>query len=57
VDFQKFNEEHPASGESFYMSGAAQNNSWYHKNSKAMWNKVFDAVFFIRKMYPCRKAD
>jgi erythromycin esterase len=52
VDFKKFNRSEPDWKEDFYMSGATLNNR-YHTNSKAQWNRIFDGVFFIRKMYPC----
>ena len=51
VDFNKYNISNNID-EEFYMSGAI-NGSWYHKNHKAIWNKIFDGVFFIKKMYPC----
>jgi erythromycin esterase-like protein len=55
VDFKKFNSSH-AEQKEFYMSGAVKGN-WWHKNSEAHWNKIFDGVFFIRKMYPCEKVQ
>lgn len=53
IDFRKFNHDHPAESALFNMSGAVKGN-WYHKNAEAQWNRVFDGVFFIRDMYPCK---
>jgi erythromycin esterase-like protein len=53
VDFRKFNKLFPNENKNFNMSGSIANNR-YHQNYKAMWNKVFDGVFFIREMYPCK---
>lgn len=52
VDFRKFNMLYPNWDKNFNLSGGVVNNR-YHQNYKAMWNKVFDGVFFIREMYPC----
>ncbi|RBL89006.1 erythromycin esterase family protein [Chitinophaga flava] len=53
VDFKKFNNQNPQQNNiGFYMSGAIRPR-WYHKNHKAVWNQIYDGVFFIRKMYPC----
>jgi erythromycin esterase len=56
VDFKKYNQTSPQANENFYMSGATKGN-WYHKNSEAQWNRIFDGVFFIRKMYPCQEIQ
>jgi erythromycin esterase len=56
VDFKKFNQANPSGDGNFYMSGAVQGN-WYHKNTEAQWNNIFDGVFFIRKMVPCEKIE
>ncbi|MFT4016256.1 MAG: erythromycin esterase family protein [Agriterribacter sp.] len=56
VDFRKFNKLYPNRDHNFYMSGGIANNR-YHQNYKAKWNKVFDGVFFIREMYPCKRIN
>lgn len=53
VDFRKFNTLYPNWNKNFNMSGSIANNR-YHQNYKALWNKVFDGMFFIREMYPCK---
>jgi erythromycin esterase-like protein len=53
VDFKRFNILYPNWSKSFNLSGGVVNNQ-YHRNYKALWNKVFDGVFFIREMYPCK---
>ena len=52
VDFKKYNLLYPNISDNFFMSGAVKGN-WYHKNHKAQWNKIFDGVFYIKKMYSC----
>jgi erythromycin esterase len=54
VDFQKFNSLYPGVKEIFYMSGGITVNS-ANRSSDAEWNKIFDGVFFIRTMEPCKK--
>jgi len=51
IDFLKYNSL-KNSDEPFYLSGAIKGNQ-YHKSHSALWNKIFDGVFFIRNMYPC----
>lgn len=46
VDFRNYQ---PSKSELFYMKGK------YHRNAQARWNEVFDGVFYIRHMYPCKK--
>lgn len=47
VDFSTFNLEQPAFSTPFGMKGIA------HSYNLALWNKVFDGVFYVRDMYPC----
>ena len=47
LDFQPYNAAHPDAAESFYMSGIS------HLDVKAIWNRVFDGVLYIRTTYPC----
>jgi len=56
IDFKKFNLLNPNDHEMFYMSGSIKGNM-LHTNHKAQWNKIFDGVFFIRKMDPCEKTE
>lgn len=56
VDFKPFREQHPSNKEQFYMAGSIFGNS-HHTISKAQWDKIFDGVFFIRKMYPCKLIE
>ena len=51
TDFKKYNETHPANQTSFRMKGAG------HFSINTYWNKVFDGVFFIRDMYPCKQIQ
>lgn len=53
LDFREFNVLYPDWDKNFNLSGGVVNNR-YHQNYKAIWNKVFDGVFFIREMYPCK---
>jgi len=55
VDFRKFNDLFPREDKPFYMSGSSQGNSWVHKNTLAEWTKVFDGVFYIKEMSPCKR--
>lgn len=54
VDFAKFNSIHPGHKEPFYMTGGISTSST-DRSSSAQWNRVFDGVFFIRTMEPCKK--
>ena len=60
VDFQAFNKNNPGADRNFNLAGGiingGINGSWMHKDTKAPWNKVFDGVFFIRKMVPSKLA-
>lgn len=47
VDFNAFNLYHPRFSMPFPMKGIA------HSHDVALWNRVFDGVFYIRDMYPC----
>lgn len=51
TDFRKFNKENPLFNEPFYTKCAP--SSPFHRNETAIWNKVFDGIFFIRNTYPC----
>ena len=57
TDFRKYNLNNK-NEEVFFLSGAIRTTQ-VHKSDKAVWNKVFDGIFFIREMYRCKemKAD
>ena len=55
VDFKKFNIANIKTNQVFYMSGATLGNNKYHTNYLAAWNMIFDGVFFIKEMYPCKR--
>jgi erythromycin esterase-like protein len=47
IDFTPYNKIFPKANEKFYMRG------WRYWDLKKKWNRVFDGIFYIRKMYPC----
>lgn len=53
TDFRKYNSANKISTENFYLSGGIKVP--YHKSHKAQWNHIFDGIFFIRQMYPCKR--
>lgn len=56
IDFKKYNQLHPNTNEIFFMQGSLTGNI-FHKNFKAQWNKIFDGMFYIKEMYPCKLND
>ncbi|MDZ4758982.1 MAG: erythromycin esterase family protein [Bacteroidota bacterium] len=48
VDFKTYNNIFDKKQEAFNMSGFG------HHNTDMYWTKIFDGVFFIREMYPCK---
>lgn len=54
INFQDFNLSNPAYDEPFSMKASTVE---LHKNSTGNWNRIFDGVFFIRHMYPCRLTE
>ena len=54
VDFKKYNSKYAKASDNFYMSGAVKGNL-FHKNDKAQWNRIFDGVFYIKTMFPCKE--
>ena len=50
VDFKSYNSKYPGQSEEFYLKGYGHNSAF-----KKDWAKVFDGVFFIREMYPCKR--
>jgi erythromycin esterase len=53
IDFKKFNLLYPQFENEFEMKSCVSDNN-VHKSYPAQWNKIFDGVFFIRHMYPCK---
>ena len=49
VDFKGFNMANPGSREQFFCTGLS------HTGIKAIWNRVFDGLIYIREMYPCAR--
>lgn len=50
VDFKNYHKIFNGKPESFYMKGLAHNTA-FEKD----WSTVFDGIFFIREMYPCKR--
>lgn len=53
VDFKKFNSLFPQFKDEFEMKSCVSDHN-VHQSNAASWNKIFDGVFFIRQMYPCK---
>jgi erythromycin esterase len=49
VDLKAYREANPADKPLFFMKGK------FHRNAEAVWTDVFDGVFYIKQMYPCRR--
>jgi erythromycin esterase len=49
VDFRPYNHQHPRDAAAFPLSAFGHHPYW------AVWNRVFDGVICIRKMYPCTR--
>ena len=47
VDFRGYNQANPEAREAFYCTG------YSHRDIRAVWNRVFDGVIYIKTMYPC----
>ena len=54
VDFRKYNLMNPDTVTEFELKGSVKG---VHRNHKAQWTRIFDGVFYIRNMYPCKVAD
>ncbi len=52
TDFKKYNSAHEKEKVMFFMNGSVKTPN-LHTPSYSEWNKIFDGVFFIRKMTPC----
>jgi erythromycin esterase-like protein len=53
INFKDFNQSNPAYNKEFEMKSSVTDQG-VHKSHAAQWNKMFDGVFFIRHMYPCK---
>ena len=54
IDFKKFNIQNPNNLVEFTMKGSVKG---IHRNHKAQWTHIFDGVFYIKNMYPCKIVD
>jgi erythromycin esterase len=54
IDFKKFNTQNPDNLVEFTMKGSIKG---VHRNHKAQWTHIFDGVFYIKNMYPCKILD
>ena len=55
VDFAKYNQLTNHDGKKFKMNGSVVNQ--IHTPYAASWTNIFDAVIFIRQMYPCKYVN
>lgn len=53
IDFKKFNALNPLFETEFEMKSGVRGNN-VHKSNAGQWNRIFDGVFFVRHMFPCR---
>lgn len=51
TDFKKYNSVYPGSTDFFHAKLSS------HYTVTQNWNKMFDGIFFIRDMYPCKKMN
>lgn len=49
VDFKLYNQAHPEGREPFFCT------AYSHRDIKAVWNRVFDGLIYIKDMYPCAR--
>ena len=56
INFKDFNQQNPQYNNEFKMKSSVTGQG-VHKNHEAQWNRMFDAVFFIRHMYPCKTKN
>lgn len=54
LNFHDYNKLNSKKQESFYMSGSVIGGGADHRNEMAEWTNVYDGVFYIRDMYPCK---
>ena len=53
VDFRAFNLVNPGFSTEFPLKSSVSPQG-VHKSHDAQWNRMFDGIFFIRHMYPCK---
>lgn len=59
VNFRDYNAINNQKQESFYMSGATiggGTDAADHRNEMAEWTNIYDGVFYIKDMYPCKEV-
>jgi erythromycin esterase-like protein len=49
VDFSAYNAANPDGREQFFSTG------YSHHEIRAIWNRVFDGMIYIKEMYPCAR--
>ena len=49
VDFKNYTKIFPNKADKFFLKGMG------HISFKTEWTKLFDGIFYIKKMYPCQK--
>lgn len=49
TDLRAYRMKNPDDDSLFFMKGK------FHKNAEAIWTRVFDGVFYIKDMYPCKR--
>ncbi|MBO9199403.1 MULTISPECIES: erythromycin esterase family protein [Niastella] len=54
LNFSDYNRITNQKPETFYMSGATKGSA-YHKSQLAEWSNIYDGVFYIKDMYPCKE--
>lgn len=54
LNFRDYNARNNGKAETFYMSGAVMGGAADHRNELAEWSNVYDGMFYIKDMYPCK---
>ncbi len=49
IDFRTFNKQYPNTNKPFYLKG------FVHYPEMENWTKIFDGIFYIKEMYPCKR--
>lgn len=53
VDFKRYRLLNPSRKEMFYLAGSIMGNE-HHTVNKALWTNIFDGIFYLKDMYPCK---
>jgi erythromycin esterase len=56
TDFKRFNLQYPNKNIAFSMKGSTYPQK-SHANYVNYWTRIFDGIFFLRKMYGCEKVN